>query len=145
MSLCRSVVLSKGAVVFLASAASNYEVCSKKLEVVLRLRRLDFAAPHCFSGEVFGIFLRVRGVLMRLSGQFMSGKMISFAVSGGGGNVGVGRKVVKFRGSIVSALWQCVPLSMVCLKTRTMSTKALVQKRAASDSYTGTADSDLDC
>jgi hypothetical protein len=102
--------------VFLASAASNYEVCSKKLEVVLRLRRLDFAAPHCFSGELFGIFLRVRGVLMRLSGQFMSGEMISFAVSGGGGNVGVGRKVVKFCGSIVSALWQCVPPPMVGLK-----------------------------
>jgi hypothetical protein len=76
----------------------------------LRLRRLDFAA-HCFSGELFGIFLRVRGVLVGLSGQFMSGEMISFAVSGGGGNVGVGRKVVKFCGSIVSALWQCVPLA----------------------------------
>jgi hypothetical protein len=46
-----------------------------------------------------------------LSGQFMSGEMISFAVSGGGGHVGVGRKVVKFCGSIVSALWQCVPLT----------------------------------
>jgi hypothetical protein len=29
----------------------------------------------------------------------------------------MGRKVVKFCGSIVSALWQCVPLSMVCLKS----------------------------
>jgi hypothetical protein len=46
----------------------------------------------------------------------MSGEMISFAVSGGGGNVGVGRKVVKFCGSIVRALWQCVPLPMVGLK-----------------------------
>ena len=82
---------------------------------------------------------------MGLSGQFMSGKVIFLAVSGGGGNVGVGRKVVKFCGSIVSALWQCVPLSVVCLKTRTMSTKALVQKRIASVSYTGTAGSDLDC
>jgi hypothetical protein len=60
--------------------------------------------------------LRVRGVLVGLSGQFMSGEMISFAVSGGGGHVGVGRKVVKFCGSIVRALWQCVPLPMVCLK-----------------------------
>jgi hypothetical protein len=41
----------------------------------------------------------------------MSGKMISFAVSGGGGSMSVGRKVVKFCGSIVSALWQCVPLT----------------------------------
>jgi hypothetical protein len=63
-----------------------------------------------------------------LSGQFMSGKMISFAVSGGCDNVGVGRKVVKFCGSIVSALWQCVPLPMAGLKTRTMSTKALVRR-----------------
>lgn len=70
--------------------------------------------------------------------------MISFAVSVGGDNVGVRRKVVKLRGSIVSALWQCVPLSTVCLETRTMSTKALVQKRAASVSHTGTADIDLD-
>jgi hypothetical protein len=48
---------------------------------------------------------------VRLSGEFMSGKMISFAMSGGGGNVGLGRRVVKFCGSIVSALWQCVPLT----------------------------------
>jgi hypothetical protein len=54
----------------------------------------------------------VLGVLVGPSGQFMSGKMISLTVSGGGGgNVGVGRKVVKFCGSIVSALWQCVPLT----------------------------------
>jgi hypothetical protein len=46
-----------------------------------------------------------------LSVKFMSGKMISFAVSGGSGNVGVGRKVVKFCCSIVSALRQCVPLA----------------------------------
>jgi hypothetical protein len=77
---------------------------------------LDFVGPYCLSGELFGIFLRVRGVLVCLSGQFMSGEMISFAVSGGGGHVGVGRKVVKFCGSIVRALWQCVPLPMVGLK-----------------------------
>ena len=53
--------------------------------------------------------MRVRGVLVGLSGEFMSGEMISFAVSGGGSIVGVGRKVVKFCASIVSALWQCVP------------------------------------
>jgi hypothetical protein len=79
-----------------------------------------------------------------LSGQFMSGEMISFAVSAGGGNVGVGRKVVKFCGSIVSALWQCVPLPMVGVRTRTMSTKALVEKRAASVSLYRPAESDLD-
>jgi hypothetical protein len=46
---------------------------------------------------------------MRLSGQFVSGEMISFAVSGGGGSMSVGRKIVKFCGSIVSALWQRAP------------------------------------
>jgi hypothetical protein len=29
-----------------------------------------------------------------LSGEFMGGEMVSLAVSSGGGNVGVGRKVV---------------------------------------------------
>ena len=53
---------------------------------------------------------------MSLYGQFVSGEMISFAVSGGGSIVGVGRKVVKFCASIVSALWQGVFLSMVGLK-----------------------------
>ena len=60
--------------------------------------------------------MRVRGVLVGLSGEFMSGEMISFAVSGGGSIVGVGRKVVKFCGSIVSALWHIVPLPMVGLE-----------------------------
>ncbi|HTF71290.1 MAG TPA: hypothetical protein VK638_52350 [Edaphobacter sp.] len=62
---------------------------------------------------------------MGLSGQFMSGKMIAFAVSGGGSSMSVGCKVVKFCGSIVSALWQCVPLPI----TRTINTKALVRRR----------------
>jgi hypothetical protein len=53
---------------------------------------------------------------VRLSGQFVSGEMISFAMSGGGGSMSVGRKIVKFCGSIVSALWQCVPLPMVGLE-----------------------------
>jgi hypothetical protein len=55
---------------------------------------LNFVGPSCFSGELFRIFVRVRGVLVGLSGEFMCGEMISLAVSGGGGNVGVGRKVV---------------------------------------------------
>jgi hypothetical protein len=46
---------------------------------------------------------------VRLSGQFVSGEMISFAVSGGGGSMSVGGKIVKFCGSIVSTLWQCYP------------------------------------
>jgi hypothetical protein len=86
------------------------------VDIVLSLRRLDFAGPNCLFDELFGIFVGVRGVLVRLSGQFVSGEMISFAVSGGGGSMSVGRKIVKFCGSIVSALWQCVPLPMLCLK-----------------------------
>ena len=47
---------------------------------------------------------------MSLYGQFVSGEMISFAVSGGGGgSMSAGRKIMKFCGSIVNALWQCVP------------------------------------
>jgi len=42
---------------------------------------------------------------MRLFGEFMSGSMISLAMSHGGGGMGVGRKVVEFCDSIVRALW----------------------------------------
>jgi hypothetical protein len=74
----------------------------------LSLRRSpDVLGRYCFSGDLFGMFVGHRGVLVGLSGEFMGGKMISLAVSGRGGNVGVGRKVVKFSASIVSALWQC--------------------------------------
>jgi hypothetical protein len=62
------------------------------------------------------MFLGVRGVLVRLSGQFVSGEMISFAMGGGGSSMSVGRKIMKFCGSIVSALWQCVLLPMGCRK-----------------------------
>ena len=36
----------------------------------------------------------VHGVLMRLRAQFVGGEMISFAVGGGGGVVGVCRNIV---------------------------------------------------
>jgi hypothetical protein len=52
----------------------------------------------------------IPGVLKRLFGQFVSGEMVSFSVSGCGGTVGVGRKVMKFRDSIVRALWHVVLL-----------------------------------
>jgi hypothetical protein len=90
--------------------------CRKEVDIALSLQRLDLAGPNCLFDELLGIFLRVRGVLVCLSGQFVSREMISFAVSGGRGSMSVGRKIVKFCGSIVSALWQCVPLPMVCLK-----------------------------
>ena len=47
---------------------------------------------------------------MRLFGKFVSGEMISLAVSGGGGAVGVSRKIMEFRGSIVHTLWHLVLL-----------------------------------
>jgi len=53
----------------------------------------------------------IPGVLKCLFGQFVSGEMISFSVSGCGGTVGVGRKVMKFHGSIVRALWHVVLLA----------------------------------
>jgi hypothetical protein len=90
--------------------------CRKKVDIVLSLRRLDFAGPNCLFDELFGIFVGVRGVLVRLSGQFVSREMISFAVSDGGGSMGVSRKVVEFCGSVVSALWHIAPVPMVCLK-----------------------------
>jgi hypothetical protein len=55
--------------------------CRKKVDIVLSLRRLDFAGPNCLFDELFGIFVGVRGVLVRLSGQFVSREMISFAVA----------------------------------------------------------------
>lgn len=52
----------------------------------------------------------IHGVLERLSGEFMSRQMIFLAVGDRGGGVGVRRKVVKFRKSIVRALWHRVLL-----------------------------------
>jgi len=42
---------------------------------------------------------------MRLLGEFMSGSMISLAMSDGGRGMGMGREVVEFCDSIVRALW----------------------------------------
>jgi hypothetical protein len=44
-------------------------------------------------------------VLVRLFAEFVSGWMISLAVSCGGRGVGMGSKVMEFCGSIVRALW----------------------------------------
>ena len=46
----------------------------------------------------------IPGVLKRLFGEFVSGEMVSFAVSGGGGAMSVRRKVMKFCSSIMRAL-----------------------------------------
>ena len=46
----------------------------------------------------------VPGVLKGLFGEFVSGEVVSLAVSSGGGAVGVRRKVMKFCNSIMRAL-----------------------------------------
>ena len=55
--------------------------------------------------ELFGEFVGVHGVLVRLLTQLVSGQMISFAMGGGSGGMGVSCQVVKLCGSIVRALW----------------------------------------
>jgi hypothetical protein len=50
-------------------------------------------------------------VFESLLAEFVSGEMIRFAVSDGGGSVGMLRQVVKFRGSIVRTLGHRVLLS----------------------------------
>jgi len=49
---------------------------------------------------------------MRLLAKFVGGEMISFAVGGGGGVVGVCRKIVKLRGPLVGTLWHSVLLAV---------------------------------
>jgi len=45
------------------------------------------------------------GMFHRLSGEFVSGQVVFFAVVRGGGPVRVGRKVVKLGGSLVRIIW----------------------------------------
>jgi len=55
-------------------------------------------------GQLFGELVGIHGVLVRLFAEFVSAQMVSFAMGDSGGGVGVGRKVVQFRGSFVRAL-----------------------------------------
>ncbi len=43
----------------------------------------------------------VHGVLVRLLAQFMGGEMVSLAVGGGGGLMGMGGQVMQFGDSVV--------------------------------------------
>ena len=52
----------------------------------------------------------VHGVLMRLSGEFVSGQMIAFAVGYRGSGVGVGCEVVELCDSLVRARWHGILL-----------------------------------
>jgi hypothetical protein len=48
-------------------------------------------------GEFLGELVGVHGVLVRLLAKLVSSEMVSFAVGGSGGRVGMGGKVVEFR------------------------------------------------
>jgi hypothetical protein len=50
----------------------------------------------------------IEGVLMRLLARFVGSEMISFAVSGGAGAVGVCRKIMQ----LMVALWHSVLLAV---------------------------------
>ena len=55
-------------------------------------------------GDGFGLAVGVEGVLVRLLGELVGGEVISLAVRGCSGCVGVGCEVVIFGGAIVWAL-----------------------------------------
>lgn len=57
------------------------------------------------GGEFFGDLVGIHRVLVGLLAKFVGGQMVSLAVGGSRGLVSVGRKIVKFRGSIVRTLW----------------------------------------
>jgi hypothetical protein len=65
------------------------------------------------GGEFFGELLGVHRELMRLPAEFVGGQMVSLTVGSGGGLVGVGGKIVKFRGSIVRTLRHGVLLNVL--------------------------------
>jgi hypothetical protein len=64
--------------------------------LLLRFARLQ--------GEFFAKLVGVDGMLVRLLGQLVSSEMISFAMGGCRGRVGMGGKVMEFGDSIVRAL-----------------------------------------
>jgi hypothetical protein len=71
--------------------------------VLLRLTRLE--------GEFFANLVGIDGVLMRLRGQLVRSKMISFTVGGCRGKVGMSGKVMELGDSIVRALWHSLLLN----------------------------------
>src|ERR1700684_2195729 len=63
------------------------------------------------QGEFFAKLVGIHGVFMRLHGQFVRSEVISFAVGGCRGKVGMGCKVMELGDSIVRALWHSLLLS----------------------------------
>jgi hypothetical protein len=57
------------------------------------------------QGEFLAKLVGVGRVFVRLHGQFVSSQVISFAVSGCRGKVGMGCQVMELGDSIVRALW----------------------------------------
>jgi hypothetical protein len=58
--------------------------------------RSGLAGLSGIPGKLFGELQGVHGVCVSLSAEFVSGQMISLAVSNGRGGVGVGRKIMEF-------------------------------------------------
>lgn len=76
---------------------------------------LRFVGLLGFPGKLFGELEGVHGVFVGLLAEFVSGQVISLAVSDGSGGVGVGRKVMEFCNSIVRALGHGVLLGLQIL------------------------------
>ena len=55
--------------------------------------------------EFFRLLECVRGMFVRLFGEFVGREVVSLAVGHCGGRVGMGSKVVQFCNSIMCALW----------------------------------------
>jgi hypothetical protein len=70
--------------------------------------------------KLFVESMDVHGMLVCLFCELVSSQMVSLAVSDGSGGMSVGRKVVKFRGSIVHALWHRYLLTGRCSDRNTI-------------------------
>ncbi len=57
-----------------------------------------------FGAGLFGVFVGFLGVFVSLAGELVSGEVVAFFVSLGGGGVGVGGEVMEFGDAVVRAL-----------------------------------------
>lgn len=64
-------------------------------------------------GGLLRMLMRLNGVLVRLLGKLMRGKVVPLVVRGGGSFVGVGGKIMKLGGLGVRTLWHLDFLSVL--------------------------------
>ena len=76
----------------------------------LALTCFGFGRLSCCCIELLGVLQCIPRVIVSLPAEFVSGKMICFAVGDCCGSVGVGCQIVKFCGLIVRTLGHGVPL-----------------------------------